>query len=79
MTDQPKRSDQLTDQERGLLKPYLSDVDASVFTLENLNPEVIGGALARYSRAPTGFKETIVFEQNRRRTRAQRNSICNVS
>ena len=45
-----------------MLKPYLSDVDANVFALENLNPEVIGGALARYSRAPTGFKETVVRE-----------------
>jgi thymidylate synthase ThyX len=62
MTDKPKRSDELTDQERELLKPYLSDVDANVFALENLNPEVIGGALARYSRAPTGFKETVVRE-----------------
>ena len=62
MTDKPKRSDELTAKERGLLKPYLSDVDANVFTLENLNPEVIGGALARYSRAPTGFKETVVRE-----------------
>ena len=62
MTDKPKRSDELTEHERGLLKPYLSDVDANVFTLENLNPEVIGGALARYSRAPTGFKETVVRE-----------------
>ena len=34
MTDKPKRSDELTDQERELLKPYLSDVDASVFTLK---------------------------------------------
>ena len=62
MTDKPKRSDELTDRERELLKPYLSDVDANVFALENLNPEVIGGALARYSRAPTGFKETVVRE-----------------
>ncbi len=62
MIDKPKRSDELTDHEKGLLKPYLSDVDANVFTLENLNPEVIGGALARYSRAPTGFKETVVRE-----------------
>ena len=62
MSNKPKRSDELTDQERGLLKPYLSDVDANVFTLENFNPEVIGGALARYSRAPTGFKETVVRE-----------------
>ena len=38
MTDKPKRSDELTDHEKGLLKPYLSDVDANVFTLENLNP-----------------------------------------
>ncbi len=52
----------MTDQERELLKPYVSDVDANVFALENLNPEVIGGALARYSRAPTGFKETVVRE-----------------
>ncbi|MEO2182305.1 MAG: FAD-dependent thymidylate synthase [bacterium] len=62
MTDKPKRSDELTNRERELLKPYLSDVDANVFALENLNPEVIGGALARYSRAPTGFKETVVRE-----------------
>ncbi len=63
MTDnKPKRSDELTDRERKLLRPYLSDVDANVFALENLNPEVIGGALARYSRAPTGFKETVARE-----------------
>ena len=62
MTDKPKRSDELTDRERELLKPYVSDVDANVFALENLNPEVIGGALARYSRAPTGFKETVARE-----------------
>ncbi len=62
MTDKPKRSDELTDKERELLKPYVSDVNANVFTLGNLNPEVIGGALARYSRAPTGFKETVVRE-----------------
>ncbi len=62
MTDKPKRSDELTDRERELLRPYVSDVDANVFALENLNPEVIGGALARYSRAPTGFKETVVRE-----------------
>ena len=53
---------ELTDHERELLKPYVSDVDANVFALGNLNPEVIGGALARYSRAPTGFKETVARE-----------------
>ena len=62
MADKPKRSDELTDRERELLKPYVSDVDANVFVLGNLNPEVIGGALARYSRAPTGFKETVARE-----------------
>ena len=62
MTNKIKRSDELTDRERGLLEPYLSDVNANVFTLEKFNPEVIGGALARYSRAPTGFKETVARE-----------------
>ena len=62
MTDKPKRSDELTSREKEILKPYLSDVDANVFALENLSPEVIGGALARYSRAPTGFKETVARE-----------------
>ncbi|QPJ65229.1 MAG: hypothetical protein G3M78_07430 [Candidatus Nitrohelix vancouverensis] len=58
----PKRTDDLTDAEREILRPYLSDVDSSVFVLKNLNPEVIGAALARYSRAPTGFKETVARE-----------------
>jgi thymidylate synthase ThyX len=58
----PKRADDLTDQEREILRPYVSDVDADVFVLKNLNPEVIGAALARYSRAPTGFKETVARE-----------------
>jgi thymidylate synthase ThyX len=58
----PKRTDELTDREKDLLRPYLTDVDANVFSIKNLNPEVIGAALARYSRAPTGFKETIVRE-----------------
>ncbi len=58
----PKRTDELTDREKEILKPYVSDVDAKVFALKNLNPEVIGAALARYSRAPTGLKETIVRE-----------------
>jgi thymidylate synthase ThyX len=62
MKKSTKRSDELTDRERELLKPYISDVDASVFTIRNLNPEIIGAALARYSRAPTGFKETVVRE-----------------
>jgi thymidylate synthase ThyX len=58
----PKRTDELTDREKEILAPYVSDVDAEVFALKNLNPEVIGAALARYSRAPTGLKETITRE-----------------
>ncbi|MFQ5449577.1 MAG: FAD-dependent thymidylate synthase [Nitrospinaceae bacterium] len=58
----PKRTDELTSREREILSPYVSDVRASVFALRNLNPEVIGAALARYSRAPTGFKETVARE-----------------
>ena len=58
----PKRTDDLTDREIEILRPYLTDVEAKVFSLKNLNPEVIGAALARYSRAPTGFKETIARE-----------------
>ena len=52
----PKRADELTKQERENLSSYVSDVDADVFVINNLNPEVVGTALARYSRAPTGLK-----------------------
>ena len=55
----PKRSDELTKQEKENLSSYLSDVDADVFVISNLNPEVGGASLARYSRAPTGLKETV--------------------
>ena len=58
----PKRADELTKQERDNLSSYVSDVDADVFVISNLNPEVVGAALARYSRAPTGLKETVVRE-----------------
>ncbi len=42
----PKRTDELTDREKEILAPYVSNVDAKVFALKNLNPEVIGAALA---------------------------------
>jgi thymidylate synthase ThyX len=60
--NKPSRTGELSDREKELLRPYVSDVDATVFTIRNLNPEVVGAALARYSRAPTGFKETVVRE-----------------
>jgi thymidylate synthase ThyX len=58
----PKRADELTKIEKEHLSPYISDVDADIFVIGNLNPEVVGAALARYSRAPTGIKETIARE-----------------
>ncbi len=61
-TMKPKRTDDLTEQEKENLTFYVSDVDADVFVISNLNPEVVGAALARYSRAPTGIKETVVRE-----------------
>ena len=61
-TMKPKRTDDLTEQEKENLSFYVSDVDADVFVISNLNPEVVGAALARYSRAPTGIKETVVRE-----------------
>ena len=61
-TKKPKRADELTKIEKEHLSPYISDVDADIFVIGNLNPEVVGAALARYSRAPTGIKETIARE-----------------
>ncbi len=61
-TKKPKRADELTKIEKEHLFPYISDVDADVFVIGSLNPEVVGAALARYSRAPTGIKETIARE-----------------
>ncbi|MBI4389512.1 MAG: FAD-dependent thymidylate synthase [Nitrospinae bacterium] len=58
----PKRSDELTEREKEVLRPYVTDVEAKVFSLKELNPEIVGAALARYSRAPTGIRETIVRE-----------------
>ena len=61
-TKKPKRADELTKIEKEHLSHYISDVDADIFVIGNLNPEVVGAALARYSRAPTGIKETIARE-----------------
>lgn len=58
----PKRSEDLTGHEKEILKRYVTDVEARVFSMRDLNPEVIGAALARYSRAPTGFRETVARE-----------------
>ena len=46
-TMKPKRTDDLTEREKENLSSYFSDVDADVFVISNLNPEVVGAALAR--------------------------------
>jgi thymidylate synthase ThyX len=51
-----------TDEERGLLAPYFTDLDGPVFALVNL-PEVTKGALfARYSRSPKSLRRLFLDE-----------------
>ena len=50
------------EQKRSILEKIITNPDGSVFCITGLPPELAGGALARYSRAPTGFKETIIRE-----------------
>ena len=42
---------------------YFSNVGGNCFVIQNLPPELTGGALARYSRAPTNMQLTIINEQ----------------
>jgi dTMP kinase len=44
------------------LKKYFSNVGGDCFVIQNLPPELTGGALARYSRAPTNMQLTIINE-----------------
>jgi len=44
------------------LKKYFSNVGGNCFVIHNLPPELTGGALARYSRAPTNMQLTIINE-----------------
>jgi thymidylate synthase ThyX len=52
----------LTDAERALLAPYVTDTTGPVFALTNL-PETVKGALfARYSRSPKSLRRLLVDE-----------------
>lgn len=51
-----------TEIEIAILKRVVTNPEGRVFCITGLPPELAGGALARYSRAPTGFKETILRE-----------------
>ncbi len=54
--------ERFTEQERGLLEPFVSDLDAPVFALRNL-PETTRGALfARYSRYPGTLRRLLLDE-----------------
>ena len=64
----PKRTDELTDREKEILAPYVSNVDAKVFALKNLNPEVIGaasGPLQPRAHRPQGNHRARVSEPRR--------------
>ncbi len=50
-----------TPEELTLLKQYVSHPESDVFAIKNL-PGLVGAIYARYSRAATGFKETLLKE-----------------
>src|SRR3989338_7255787 len=47
---------------RNKLSKYVTNVGGSTFAITGLPPELTGGVLARYSRAPTGLQLTLVNE-----------------
>ncbi|MDH4225118.1 MAG: FAD-dependent thymidylate synthase [Deltaproteobacteria bacterium] len=54
--------EQLTEEEKQLLAPYVTNLDGSVFMLTNL-PEVVKGALfSRYSRSSLGLRRLLLKE-----------------
>jgi thymidylate synthase ThyX len=57
----PKPMPQFTDEEKALLSKYVTNTDKDVFALKNL-PGIAGAVYARYSRAKTGFRETLLKE-----------------
>jgi len=54
--------DEVPEEIKEELKKYFSNVGGDVFTISGLPSELTGGALARYSRAPTGLQLTIINE-----------------
>jgi len=47
---------------KAMLSKYFTNVGGDIFCIKNLPIELAGGALARYSRAPTGMQLTIINE-----------------
>lgn len=52
---------QFTPEERALLEQYVTDVDGDVYAIKNLQG-IVGAVYARYSRAKTSFRETLLKE-----------------
>lgn len=50
-----------TSEEIELLKKYVTDPEGNVFAVKNL-PGLVGAIYARYSRAPGGFRDTLLKE-----------------
>lgn len=50
-----------TPEDREQLAPFVTDTDSDVFAVINLK-NIVGAAYARYSRAPGGFRETLLKE-----------------
>lgn len=50
-----------TDEEKSLLAPYVTDTDGDIFAVKGLD-SIVGAVYARYSRAPGGFRETLLKE-----------------
>ncbi len=51
----------LSEEEKNILSNYVTDVGGDIFAIKNL-PGVVGAVYARYSRAKTGFQETLLRE-----------------
>jgi len=47
--------------ERAKLEPYVTDTESDIFAVKNLEG-IVGAVYARYSRAATGFRETLLKE-----------------
>lgn len=50
-----------TPEEKALLAPFVTSTDADIFAVTNLSG-IVGAVYARYSRAPGGFRETLLKE-----------------
>jgi len=57
-----KTIDEVPNHIKTKLAKYFSNVGGNIFVIQNLPSELTGGALARYSRSPTGLQLTIINE-----------------